>query len=936
MPTPSTNLGLSSVQTEFTGANPVNLSEYYKGGSYVSNFVVGPPTSGQFPMSTLRNKTRVSISNSVSSVNEGDSVTFTVTAPTINGTTIYWAAVSSTGAQAVDIVGDSPLGSVTISSNTATISLTAKLDADTPETGESFAIRLYYTQADRDAFTNEFAQSNTVSINNATYTATPAANNVNEGGSVTINVATTNVSNSITLYWSINHSTTSSGDFSTNSGSFTITNNAGSFTVGPLADQVTEGAESFTVSIRADSTSGTVLATTSSITVNDTSTTPVPTYSASPANSSVNEGSSVTINVTTSNVANGTTLYWTNNHITTSSADFGTNAGSFTINNNAGSFTVSPTADNTTEGAETFSVQIRTGSLIGSIVATTTTITVNDTSQTPFYTLTRSVASVNEGGSFTITFTTNQSGSFAYTISGVSSADIGGASLTDTFTYSGETRTYNVTADSTTEGTETFTMSLNNGQASSSVTINDTSQTAFYTLTRSVASVNEGGSFSITFSTNQSGSFGYTISGVSSADIGGASLTGTFTYDGESRTYNVTADSTTEGTETFTMSLNNGQASSSVSINDTSQTPASYTLSPSVSSVNEGGSFTITFTTNQSGSFAYTISGVSSADIGGASLTGTFTYSGETRTYSVTADSTTEGTETFTMSLNNGLASTSVTINDTSTTPVTFDLTSVSVSNNNTATAGDSWTLTVNANTTRSVDTKITITINQVYFRGNTNTDWVTGNQTYADIITIPANQTSGTFTGRLGPEQGSRTGLITASAGTGAPSLTSRSVTATFATNTSQITGVVVGVPSVTVVPTSSGVSGIINNNICWFSFIATSSTMTIDTNASTNISGLASPDTKIALYKIEGGLCIGVNDDLDVSVTNYRSAIVATGLTAGSTYWVAVAHYAGWYPSANSTTYWSTAGSASIALSSIQQIKLSIKTGSLISSPQ
>ena len=98
-----------------------------------------------------------------------------------------------------------------------------------------------------------------------------------------------------------------------------------------------------------------------------------------------------------------------------------------------------------------------------------------------------------------------------------------------------------------------------------------------YSLTRSVGSVNEGGSFTITFSTNQAGSFGYTINGVSSADIGGASLTGTVS-NGSVLSYSVTADSTTENTETFIIQLNNGQASTSVTINDTSVYPAYGTI----------------------------------------------------------------------------------------------------------------------------------------------------------------------------------------------------------------------------------------------------------------------------------------------------------------------------------------------------------------------
>lgn len=95
---------------------------------------------------------------------------------------------------------------------------------------------------------------------------------------------------------------------------------------------------------------------------------------------------------------------------------------------------------------------------------------------------------------------------------------------------------------------------------------------------------------------------------------------------------------------------------------------ASYSLTSSVSSVNEGQSFTITFTTNQAGSFGYTISGVDSADISGASLTGTVS-NGSVISFTAAADAKTEGTETFTIALNNGLASRSVIFYDTSTYP---------------------------------------------------------------------------------------------------------------------------------------------------------------------------------------------------------------------------------------------------------------------------
>lgn len=94
---------------------------------------------------------------------------------------------------------------------------------------------------------------------------------------------------------------------------------------------------------------------------------------------SVNEGSSLQFNVTGTNIVNGT-YYWT----VTNSGDFATSSGSFTITNNAGSFTVTPSADGVTEGAETFQAQVRTTSTSGTVVATSASITINDTSIGPW------------------------------------------------------------------------------------------------------------------------------------------------------------------------------------------------------------------------------------------------------------------------------------------------------------------------------------------------------------------------------------------------------------------------------------------------------------------------------------------------------------------------------------------------------------------------
>ena len=194
----------------------------------------------------------------------------------------------------------------------------------------------------------------------------------------------------------------------TSTGSFNITSSAGTIDITPTADATTEGAETFTVSVRTGSVSGTVVATSNAITINDTSQTPGPTYSIATAGNvtSIDEGSSLTFNVTTTNVADATTLYYT----LTNAGDFATSSGSFTITANAGSFSVLPTADTTTEGAETFEAQIRTDSVGGTIVVTSSSITINDTSLTadPTYSVVpqNNATNVDEGTTLLMNVTT--------------------------------------------------------------------------------------------------------------------------------------------------------------------------------------------------------------------------------------------------------------------------------------------------------------------------------------------------------------------------------------------------------------------------------------------------------------------------------------------------------------------------------------------------
>jgi subtilisin family serine protease len=256
----------------------------------------------------------------------------------------------------------------------------------------------------------------------ATYALSSSVASVNEGSSFTITLTTTNVANETTVPYTITGISSADIGGASLTGNFTVNNNTATATFNVTADATTEGAETFVLTLDA-------LSTTQSVTINDTSTTPVgtPTYAVAPAANNVNEGSALVFNVTTTNVSDATTLYWS----VTNAGDFGTSTGSFTITSNAGTFSVTPTADATTEGAETFTASVRTGSVSGTIVATSSTVTINDTS-TPgggseSYALAASSESITEGENTTFTLTTTNvadATNVPYTITGVSSSDL--------------------------------------------------------------------------------------------------------------------------------------------------------------------------------------------------------------------------------------------------------------------------------------------------------------------------------------------------------------------------------------------------------------------------------------------------------------------------------------------------------------------------------
>ena len=325
----------------------------------------------------------LSIYGYVSSMNEGSTNTVYVDYANYPPTTIYWQIVNDTTVNEDWVtaeVGGIPIGSFAISgTGTSSFSWTAAGDLTT-EGNQTYYLNVGTSVGGNNLFSGLFT------INDTSITPTyelnfGGGNAVNEGSAQTFNVGGTNVSGG-TYYWTVE---TNAEDFATTSGEVSVSsgsgNTLGTFTVTPTADATTEGEQTFTVSLRSVSITGTILATSPTITINDTSQAPAPTYSWGIYDTSGDEGDQLTFNVNTTNVANGTTLYW--NVVlgsTLSTGDFTVTSGQFSITDNTGAFNIELTSDTLTEGNEAFTVSILTGSTVGTVVLTSNSITIGDTS----------------------------------------------------------------------------------------------------------------------------------------------------------------------------------------------------------------------------------------------------------------------------------------------------------------------------------------------------------------------------------------------------------------------------------------------------------------------------------------------------------------------------------------------------------------------------
>lgn len=131
--------------------------------------------------------------------------------------------------------------------------------------------------------------------------------------------------------------------------------------------------------IRTIDTSYSKIVTSDIVSIQDPNTTAAPTYSFSGVPVSLYEEATATIIINTTNVDNGTVMFW--NIPNSVGNDFQDTSGTFTINNNTGSFTITPTRyyDTLPENGESYTITIGYGRLItGTVVETSNSFSVTN------------------------------------------------------------------------------------------------------------------------------------------------------------------------------------------------------------------------------------------------------------------------------------------------------------------------------------------------------------------------------------------------------------------------------------------------------------------------------------------------------------------------------------------------------------------------------
>ncbi len=358
----------------------------------------------------------VTVTPSTLTGSEGTAITFTIAGTNTTNGTYYYTIEQASGSTAIattDFTSASLSGSFTMTSNSGSFSITPSKDLTTEGT-ETFSVAVRSTSITGPIL--GASDEITITDISITPTLTPGAATVNEGSSVSFTAA--NVGPDGTYYWTT--SGISAGDVTATSGSFTISgstggieNGTGTFSITTSSDRTTEGSETMNVQVRSGSTSGTIIVSTS-VTILDTSLTPFTSFT---ANSTIAEmagnisGYATSTTLQVGNLGPAGTYYYTFNNVSgtllTTDISTGSLSGSFTTTslNQTTTLTIGAASDTVAEtnSVQVFTVQIREGSISGTVLVTSGQIILYDSS------MTISAVSPNpasEGNGLNITVTT--------------------------------------------------------------------------------------------------------------------------------------------------------------------------------------------------------------------------------------------------------------------------------------------------------------------------------------------------------------------------------------------------------------------------------------------------------------------------------------------------------------------------------------------------
>lgn len=550
------------------------------------------------------------ISANKTSINEGEAVTFTLT--TIGLPIGSKLAYTLSGIDANDLSTGSLTGEFTTNaSGVATVTVSTKRDFIS-EGNE--VLKCYLTNFPNvydSVIVNDTSKNSTYRmVLSANTVGTSPLTSVNEGGSFFITLLTTDVDAGHIVHLTYGGSVDAFDYAVAPPSTITIgANGIGYAEVKIKEDYITESTESIIVTVDTG-LYGAQASISSSIDIMDTSKSRVyaskwsSSSTGSGAISSVNEGETAYLVINTQNVPNGSVVNLSYSGI--SPADLVESLpSSITIYNNLVILPVTIKADSVTEVVETLIVNV----LENTTVVTTASIAINDTSQTPTYTLrystnssgTDTVTGANEGDTvYAIIETTNIPNGTVLetTYTGLQSNDFLEAPA-KLVTINGNLAAvkFIIKSDFSTENTETLVMNVlhtNALKATKSLTVADTSislsgSITYSTTTNITGAINE---------VNEDESVVYIIyktTDVANGTILGTSFEGlidgdliatlptTVTIINNLATLNfkVTKDWTTEGDQNFISKLllpNGAVVQNTLFIRDSSKTPVINSL----------------------------------------------------------------------------------------------------------------------------------------------------------------------------------------------------------------------------------------------------------------------------------------------------------------------------------------------------------------------